>query len=314
MINHLRITVFTPVYNRRHTIHRVFESLQNQTYKEFEWLVIDDGSTDGVEETIKDYIDQAHFTIRYYYKENGGKHTAINLAYQLMESEYFVILDSDDTLNEDALERMLFYWDSMPTERKALCWCVVGLCADSKTGEVVGDRFPEDINLQLNPGQAAKKVNGEKHGCLKLDIAKRYPFPEPDGTSFITESIVWNRIGKEYFQFYVNDIFRVYYMDEPDSLTTAWYKNHVKEGYISNYFWKLFKLNDEGVQNANDWKVLFLIPYYGSMAGKKTKEILGGIKIKKYKIIITFMLIPAKLAKIIRGRKYDINRRTKMSG
>ncbi len=298
-----RITVLTPVYNRKHTIHRAFDSLMRQTFHEFEWLVIDDGSTDGIQEIIDDYKKTAFFPVSYYYKENGGKHTAINMAYQLMKTEYYVILDSDDALADNALERMLFHWDSIPEEKKQDYWCVVGLCADSKDLSIVGDKFPEGINSSENPRLSAKSVSGEKQGCLRLDISKKYPFPEPPGTTFITECIVWNKIDKDYKQYYVNDIFRIYYMDEPDSLTLAWYKNHVGEGYVSNFYWKLSTLNDVGVTRISDLRLFLEVAYYGAMAGRRSGEILKSIEKKKYRAAEVLFILPAKLLKATRGKR-----------
>ena len=144
--NNLRFTVFTPVYNRKHTIHRGFESLMRQTVKNFEWLIIDDGSTDDLKPLIDEYIEKADFPIRYVYKENGGKHTATNMAYKLMETEYFTILDSDDALTDDAVEKMLSMWDKIPESERSKYWSVVGHCINSESREIIGEYFPEEIN------------------------------------------------------------------------------------------------------------------------------------------------------------------------
>lgn len=292
-----RITVFTPLYNRRHTIHRVFESLNRQTFKGFEWLIIDDGSTDNARELIEGFKRLADFNIRYYYKQNGGKHTAWNMALELIETEYFICLDSDDALTDDALERMLFHWDSI-ADRSGY-WSVVGLCVDSQTGEVVGDRYPQGINEAASPGEIAAKVNGEKFSCLRTDVMKAFPFPEPEGTTFITECIVWNKVDKDYRQYYVNEPYRVYYQHEPDSLTTAWYRDHVKEGYVSNYFWKISTLNDVG----GNLKTVFQAAYYGLMSEKKPSTIIKDVK-GKNKAAAALLLAPAFAAKLMRGRKY----------
>jgi glycosyltransferase involved in cell wall biosynthesis len=293
----LRITVFTPLYNRRHTIHRVFESLMRQTYRGFEWLIIDDGSTDNARELIEEFKRIADFNIRYYYKQNGGKHTAWNMALGLIETEYFVCLDSDDAMTDNALERMLFHWDAIAD--KSRYWSVVGLCVDSQTGEVIGDRYPEGINDSESPRKIASKVTGERFSCLRTEVMEKYPFPVPEGTSFIPESIVWNNVDKTYRQYYVNEPYRVYYQNEPDSLTVAWYSDHIKEGYVSNYFWKVSAVNDAD----GDLKTLFQAVYYGLMAEKKPSEILKAIKGKK-KTTAAFLLAPAYMAKVLRGRKY----------
>lgn len=303
MVRNLRLTVFTPVYNRKHTISRPFESLMKQNCKDFEWLVVDDGSTDGIKEVIDSFTQKADFAISYYYKENGGKHTAMNMAYGLAKGEYFLVLDSDDALTETSVELMLGLWDSIPDECRERYWCVTGLCVDSENGEIIGDSYPAEINESANPRLAAKKIKGDKTGCVRTDIISRYPFPEPPGTTFITESIVWNKIEKDYRQYYSNETLKIVYLNEPDSLTAVWYKNHVKEGYISNYYWKLATLNDVGIQNRNDFKMIFTVPYYGCMCGKNFNEIFKGINKRIYKAAVVLMIIPAKLAKITRGKK-----------
>ncbi len=292
-----RVTVFTPLYNRRHTIHRVYESLCRQTFKGFEWLIVDDGSTDNAKELIDDYARQANFNIRYHYKPNGGKHTAWNMALGLIETEYFICLDSDDAVTDNALERMLFHWDSLPD--KSGYWSVVGLCVDAQTFEVIGDRYPEGINEAPSPREIAATVDGEKYSCLRTSVMKNYSFPEPEGTTFITESIVWNKVNKEFSQYYVNEPYRIYYQNEPDSLTTAWYREHVREGYVSNYFWKVSTLNDVG----GDLKTVFQVTYYGLMAEKKPLDIIGEVK-GINKTAVALLMPPAFAAKLLRGRKY----------
>jgi glycosyltransferase involved in cell wall biosynthesis len=100
-----RITVFTPTYNRAYTLHQLYESLRRQNNFDFEWLIIDDGSTDNTEELVKQWIDKTdRFKIRYYKTANGGKPRAINKALELIETPYIFIIDSDDYLTDDALE------------------------------------------------------------------------------------------------------------------------------------------------------------------------------------------------------------------
>lgn len=300
----VKFTVFTPIYNRRKTVHRVFDSLMAQTYKNFEWLIVDDGSTDNVKELIDEYKKEADFNIRYYYKKNGGKHTAINYACLLTDSEYFLIIDSDDAIPPDAIEVFNKSWDSIPKEKQSLYWSVVGLCRDSKTGELIGDKFPDGINEAEKPRELAKNVKGEKSSCMRTAVLKKFPFPEPEGTYFITESIVWNKIDKVYRQYYINDIVRIYYQNEPDSLMNSWYKNHVKEGYVSNYFWMVSNLNDAVMTGRERLVSIFRASYYGRVSGKKNKEILKSLSHRgdRAVAVLTFPITP--LVKKLRNNKY----------
>ena len=301
------VTVFTPVFNRKHTIDRPFDSLMRQTCKDFEWLVIDDGSTDGIKETIDIFAEKADFSVRYYFKENGGKHTAMNMAAGLARGGYFLVLDSDDALTDNAVELIFALWGGIPEKGREKYWCVTGLCVDSETGKIIGDRYPEGINQQANPKLLAQKTTGDKTGCIRTEILSAYPFPEPAGTNFITESIIWNKIDKSYSQYYSNEILKVVYLNEPDSLTAVWFKEHVREGYVSNYYWKLSTLNDIGIHKPKDCRTLFTVPYYGLMAGKKRNEIIGGVQKPVYKTLVALLMVPAGVFKVIRGNRHIKN-------
>ena len=289
----IRFTVFTPIYNRRHTIHRAFDSLMRQSCKDFEWLVIDDGSTDNVKEVIDDYAAQADFPVRYYYKENGGKHTASNMAYGLMTTPYFTVLDSDDALTDDAVEKMLAAWDAIPPADREQYWCIVGHCLNVYTQSIIGEPFPPNANAQTEPVHTV----GDKTAALRTEIARQYPFPEPDGTTFVTESVVWNRIDRDYRQYYINDFYKIVYPNEPDSLTATWFRDHVQEGYVSNFIWKQSVLNDVGIHNVKEIYTLFQYVFYGVTAKKKLREIVRGLEKPAYRIAAVLLYPPAKAAR-----------------
>lgn len=135
-----RFTVFTPTYNRAHTLHRVFESLLAQTFQDFEWLIVDDGSSDATRDLVNSW--QAPFPIRYIYKENGGKHTAFNLAVQEARGEFFLTFDSDDRCVSHALQRFYEVWQGI--EDKDAFSGVTALCMD-EAGRVVGDEFVSEL-------------------------------------------------------------------------------------------------------------------------------------------------------------------------
>src|SRR5690242_1761960 len=157
-------TVFTPTYNRAHTIHRVFESLRTQTFREFEWLVIDDGSSDGTTELMKAWRRNADFPIRYIVQSHAGKHVAHNRALDEARGKFLVVLDSDDACVPTALERMLYHWNTIPAERRPQFSGVAGLCCD-QSGVIVGDRFPsEPLDISLREQHYVYRIRGEKWG------------------------------------------------------------------------------------------------------------------------------------------------------
>ena len=105
------LTVFTPTYNRAHTLPRTYQSLCRQECKDFVWLVVDDGSTDGTADLVRSWQQEANgFEIRYLYKENGGMHTAHNAAYEVIDTELNVCIDSDDCLADGAVKKILDKW------------------------------------------------------------------------------------------------------------------------------------------------------------------------------------------------------------
>lgn len=238
------VTVFTPTYNRAHTLPQAFQSLKMQTVKDFEWLIIDDGSSDGTEELVTKFMAEADFPIRYYWKENGGRHTAVNYSYQFLNTPYVVSLDSDDELLPNAIETMIRTWNSIPKEDYDRFWCISARAQHAVTGEMVGTPYPENINTLRGKKQrkAILKHPGEKHCCRKVAIHIQYPFPEYPDVKFITENMVWEKINRKYDQFCVNDIYRKYHADSPDGLAKGGI--HKSTRYKTFYYAGLFYVNE----------------------------------------------------------------------
>lgn len=199
-------SVFTPTYNRGFLLHRVFESLNHQTIQNFEWIIVDDGSTDNTKQIIDDFKKNSKFPIVYHWKENGGKHTAINMGVKIARGYFFAIIDSDDWYNKTALEKMLQYWNTIEEEKKNDYCGVTGLFT-YQDGSIVGKKFPSDIfdvrDIELI---YVHKVHGDKIGINKTDVMKEFPFPEELG-SFVTEALIWNRKGMKYLTRFVNESF-----------------------------------------------------------------------------------------------------------
>ena len=232
-------TVFTPTYNRAHTLRCVFDSLQQQTYNDFEWLIVDDGSTDNTADIIETWKSEARFPIHYIIQNNGGKHRAINKGIAAAKGELFLILDSDDRCIPEALERFHYHWNTIPHELRDQFSAITALCMD-KNGEIVGDKFPEDVfdsNSILT--QDKYGIKGEKWGFQRTDILKEYPFPEYDDEKFITENIVWDKISLKYKTRFINEKLRIYEILN-DGLSASSIKLRAKNtngttSYYNNY-------------------------------------------------------------------------------
>jgi len=205
-------TVFTPTYNRAHTLPRVYESLCAQTFRDFEWLIIDDGSTDGTENLVKQWQREADFPIRYIWKENGGKHTAHNRAVAEARGRCFAPLDDDDTCIPSALERMNFHWMNIdPAERDDYV-AVMGLCMD-QNGKLYGERFPSDIfDSDYITYSFSQRIPGERWGCYRTEVLREYPYPVAPGPSaYMIEGVTWFRMARRYKTRYVNEVWRTWY-------------------------------------------------------------------------------------------------------
>lgn len=191
----MRITVFTPTYNRGYIIEKLYRSLQAQTYKNFEWLVIDDGSSDNTENLFKLWaLEKNSFSIRYYKVENGGKHRAINRATDLAEGELFFIVDSDDHLTEDALESIVKWEENL--ENKEL-FCGVSGNRGRSVNEFLGTTFEGQYLDATSLERRKHNIGGDKAEVFYTKILKKYKFHEFEGEKFITEATVWDRMAHD---------------------------------------------------------------------------------------------------------------------
>lgn len=198
------LTVLTPTYNRAHTLARLFRSLQNQSARNFLWMVIDDGSTDDTKQLIASIKSQADFNILYFRKENGGKHTALNFAFDRITTELTLIVDSDDMLTNDALETIETKWIQVKDNRTIAG--ISFLCGFSET-DVIGSRFPKDDTI-MNPIDVLfrYKVSGDKIVVWKSSVLTQYRFPVfPDERYQGVRSISW-KIAEAYKMLYENKI------------------------------------------------------------------------------------------------------------
>lgn len=169
-MNQPLLTVFTPTYNRAHTLGRLYKSLQAQTSKNFEWLIIDDGSTDNTVEIVKPWLNETQFVVRYVYKENGGLHTGYNAAIEMLRTELAVCIDSDDYMPGNAVELIEKCWITRGSSNYA---GIVGLDYDTN-GNMIGGLWSnqESINLiDMSLGKLGVK-NGDKKNVVRTDLYK----------------------------------------------------------------------------------------------------------------------------------------------
>lgn len=198
-------TIFTPTYNRRELIDNLYHSLLAQTDKNFEWLIIDDGSTDDTEKYFSELTSKPQpFPIRYLKQVSGGKHRAINKGVQNANGELFFIVDSDDYLTENAIEKINQWITTLDNSHK---WAgISGLRGFSKNS-VVGQHSDFSYIDAKNNERRKYNLLGDKAEVYFTDVLKQHPFPEIPGENFISEEIVWNAIARDgYYLRWFNEI------------------------------------------------------------------------------------------------------------
>jgi glycosyltransferase involved in cell wall biosynthesis len=238
-------TVFTPTYNRAHTLGRVLDSLCAQTFRDFEWLVVDDGSTDNTPELIASWTATANFPIRNFRQANSGKHIAHNFAVREARSEFFMVVDSDDALESRALERLHAVWLEIPAAGRA-GFCAVGGLSRNQHGKIVGDPFPASpFDVSFRERVFAFRIRGEKGVAWRLDVLRRFPFPEIAGTNFVPEGVIWLQTANEHKIRFVNEVFRVYYTEDESTGATLSSLGNIAAGARGRQYYYAWLLNNE---------------------------------------------------------------------
>ena len=215
-------TVYTGTRNRARTLARPYDSLRSQTFRDFEWLVVDNDSDDGTEELIAKWQAEADFPIRYIRHANRGHHGSSNVAVREARGELFVTLDSDDGAVPEALERFKAIWDEIPAGRRSpLCRCH-RVWRSMRTASRRATSFPTDIfdSNATEVVRTATEVIGEKWGFQRTDVMREFPYPTVPGyTGMMSSHLVWGAIGRRYLTRFVNEYLGVVYFDQPDTMT-----------------------------------------------------------------------------------------------
>lgn len=214
----LKITVFTPTYNRAYIIKNLYDSLKRQTFKDFEWLVIDDGSTDETEELFSAWQNEENdFPVRYYKQENAGKCAAINRALDLAKGELFFTVDSDDYLTDDALGKIANWEKEIPEDEKFCGFAGNIGFSETETQNILFEGGFKDGTLL----DRYKDVDGERAFVFYTDVHREYMYPVFDGEKFMTEAVAYNRMAADGYKMrFYNDIIYSFEYRE-DGLTKA---------------------------------------------------------------------------------------------
>ena len=204
-----KITVFTPTFNRGYLMNKLFHSLNSQTNKHFEWLIVDDGSIDQTGELIETFKEQADFEIRYFYQQNGGKHRAINHGLDLARGELFFIVDSDDSLTDDAIEKIFNNYSGIAFDNS---FAGVAFNKGFSKKRIVGETFEGTYIDCDNLHRGKHNILGDKAEVYRTDILKSIKFPVVDGENFMSEVVLWNEVARRGYKLrWFNDI--IYFCD-----------------------------------------------------------------------------------------------------
>ncbi|WHY71045.1 glycosyltransferase family 2 protein [Fictibacillus enclensis] len=233
------LTVFTPTYNRAYCLHQCYESLKRQTCKEFVWLIIDDGSADSTKELVEGWIKEKEIEIDYIKQNNQGMHGAHNTAYERINTELNVCIDSDDYMPEDAVEKIVTFWTRHGSSKVS---GLIGLDAYTD-GSIIGTRLPENLQTSTLFDLYQKHgVKGDKKLVYRSSLTKRYPYPLFDGEKYVGLAYKYFKLDQEYEMLLMNEtICCVEYL--PDGSSLNMFKQYLKNPQGFSFYRKeLMKL------------------------------------------------------------------------
>lgn len=222
----MKLTIITPTYNRGSTLKRCYLSLKKQNNYNFQWLIIDDGSNDQTKLLVERFKHETKkFEIDYYYKNNGGKHTALNFSHSFIKGEIVLILDSDDYLVGEAVQIILNSWEKYFYNDQICClsfskgWDDKQALVDIKKSEIVSNH----IDFRINNG-----LFGDCAETIRTSNFLKFKFPTFDGEKFMTEGVMWMTLGMKYETCYINEIIYIVPRYREDGLTQAGTKMRLK--------------------------------------------------------------------------------------
>ena len=282
------ITICIPTYNRAYILERAINSVISQSESDWELLIIDDGSTDNTYDIVLKYL--IYKNIHYVKKENGGKHSALNVGVKRAEGEYFLILDSDDYLSKDCIRKMKEILNIY--NQDDVCG-VVGKCVNiSKNSSYIGDLFDKEGDkisyIEMHFG--GKKRYGDCCECIKTKILKKYEWCEIPGLKFVPESYVLDKIGIQYYLVCTNSVLEFFeYLDDGITKNVSDFQLKNNLGFLINYVDKLdfiFKKVRIPIKKKISiwflyWNSVKIDKRYNNNKGPRVKNVTGlGVLVK----------------------------------
>lgn len=279
------LSIITATYNRKKTLIRLYESLCSQTKKDFEWIIVDDGSIDNTKELLENWEKEKKIEIKYIVQRNQGKPKSINEAVKIAKNDLSVIVDSDDILVDNAVEEIINDWEKYKDYENI---CGLSYLKGDLTGKNIGKDYKEEsfisnhIKYRINQNDKVDKAE-----VFKTNILKEYPFPIIEGEKFISECIVWNRIALKYETVYIN---KVIYLCEyqKDGLSNNWRKINIQNPKGAMLVSK--EMTEKPFSKKVQIKNLILYNIYGFFAKSTWKELKNKTT---HKILQNILIIPS---------------------
>lgn len=282
--NQLKFTIFTPCYNSEKFIHRVYDSLEKQAFKNFEWLLIDDCSTDNTYNILKEYEEKASFKVRVYRNEtNQGLTKNINKGVSSANGELFIIQGHDDEFTEDALIYLDDVWNRLGSEKHTGIWSK----CKNQHGKLIGKVFPkEELDSNLFTVFFEHIWKNELFPCTRTKVMRQFPLEET--LNYVPEGLMWARIATKYDTIFVNKVTRIYYqeVDNPNALTKRSRKKIAKSVIYQNTVW----LNElvSHLEKGYLFKVRLILglALHGILENRSFNELQKSLKYTKHKFLL----------------------------
>lgn len=287
------ISIFTPTYNRAHTLSKLYESLLAQSFKNFEWILVDDGSKDETEELVNSWISEAKIPIVYEKKKNEGKHIAINRGVELAKGELFFIVDSDDYLTVDATEKITTVYPKVQNKTE-----LGGLSfrrGYTETQFIGSQEKFNDIEANIFDFRYQYKIKGDMAEVYKTEVIKQFPFPKIENEKFCAEGLIWNRIGLEYKLLWTSEIIYICEYLEGGLTDNSVRLRKQSPNYATLYYSELVK-----APVAFQYKMKAMINYWRFAFYQKASF---SQKLKRVNLPLTLLAFPLSVLFYFKDRK-----------
>lgn len=285
------VAILTPSYNRVETLERLYQSLIGQSCQNFSWLIVDDGSTDGTEHLVEEWIRQDKIRIIYRKKENGGKHTALNMGIKEVIESLTFIVDSDDYLTIDAVETVLQYAKKYEGVREKLRLCGFSFLRHDSKGKVNAAYFRKNeqignyVDIRINGN-----IGGDKAEVFYTSVLKEFPFKEYPNEKFMPEDAVWVIMSQKYDMVHVNKgIYICDYLEGGLTRTGRSMKVKSPRGMMLR---SILFINDRHICSMVRLKMLILYIIYSRFAGIDPPDAADKIRAK---IFFYLLYIPGMI-------------------